>query len=187
MNRFSAALDIGAAFDAALSGQNATALQAAIPRLWTEMRAAGLTTRVSDQYGVRLSRLRLDGEAGAFALRFALLSRSPDLAQQPPSSTDADLFLLSLADGAPRADLVNTPMAEAVVAAFALPPITGLTQDDYVGLLGETMLSILGKLSDASRGDAGALYEALADLRALGREDLARRVALQAMILVDEV
>ena len=53
------------------------------------------------------------------------------------------------------------------------------------GRTGEALLRVLGRLSAAGRGDLNALQHALVDLRALGLEDVARRTALQALLLMD--
>ena len=80
---------------------------------------------------------------------------------RPAPAIDAALFD-GFTDAAPRADLVATAQQSR---------------------LGESILHILRLLEDGAQGDANALRDAVATLRALGLEDIARRASLQILLL----
>ncbi len=174
------------AFEAALAQQEAEAIAKALPALWRGIRSAGLEVVFSDLYAAQLAELTLPGAAAQIAHHMELLSRSYETAPLPAAPSERARFLASVAQGTPDPALAQSDMARAVAAAFgdAASPsaATGDVTPDKVGLV---LLDTLATLADAGRGDLNALQTGLSDLRALGLEDIARRAALQMLILKD--
>ncbi len=174
-------------FEAALQAGDSAALTRALSPMWRGMQAAGLEVVFSDLFAEALAAQSLTGPAARIAFQMELVSRSYETAPLPPAPDQRMRFLASLAQGAPDPDLADTAMAQAVAAAFGpdATPTEGLRElgPDAVGL---TLLTTLGDLAAAGRGDVTALARALTDLRVLGLEDIARRSALQALILRDQ-
>jgi hypothetical protein len=75
-------------------------------------------------------------------------------------------------------------MQGAIYEAFdTAAPRADLVDMVKQGRLGESILHVLALLHKGANGDAKALTDALATLRALGLEDTARRGALQILLL----
>lgn len=174
-------------FEAALTGGDAAEVSAALPAMWRGMQAGGLEATFSDLFADDMAGMALTGPARGIAFRMALLSRGYEGAAVPDGADDRARFLATVAAGRPDPDLAATDADRVVAAAFSDAAIPS-ERVAYVtgGTLGETLLVMLDQLSDAGRGDPGALSRALTDLRALGLEDVARRAALQYLILSDE-
>ncbi|THH38834.1 hypothetical protein E4Z66_04560 [Aliishimia ponticola] len=166
-------------FDRALSAGNAAQVAETLPPVWRSMQSAGLETVFADLFAADLAKLSLNGPARNIAWRVVLLSRESAEADLPHDMPAPLMFLASLAQGQPDADLAQTDTGRAVVDGFApqadrsLPP----------GQSGEEILKVLARLSEAGRGDLSALTSALRTLRALGLEPVARQVALQSLII----
>ena len=80
--------------------------------------------------------------------------------------------------------LAQTPEARAVAAAFTgTPPPPRLANLANDGKLGEALLRALALFDAGSSGDLRSVTDALSLLRMVGLEDVARRAALQLMIL----
>lgn len=174
-------------FDAALSAGDSDAIAEKLPTIWRGMKAADLQTPFSDLFAKPISAFALDDPAQHIAFQMMLLSRGFEGTSLPINATSVDRFLVSVAAGKPAAEHATTDMSKAVVDGFsdtspASPSIETLSN----GQIGEEMLRVLSKLADAGRSDTAALSQAIADLRALGLEDFARRAALQALILLDD-
>lgn len=173
--------------EAALQADAPKKVSTTLPAMWRGMQAAGLEVVFADLFAERLSPLTLDGAAARVAHDMALLSRRYETAPLPVNPDTRARFLASVAAGTPDPDLAETDMAQRVASAFGpnAVPTEGLNAVEP-SAIGGALLRVLGDLADAGRGDAHALQTALSDLRALGLEDLARRTALQMLILRDE-
>lgn len=173
-------------FEAALKRDEVEAIADALPALWRGIRSAGLEVVFADLYAAQLAQIALPGEAAHIAHHLELLSRSYETAPLPRDLTQHAQFLNSVAKGKPDTALAQSEMAQAVAAAFSTDAVpSNATVDvtpDKVGLI---LLDTLSTLADAGRGDLNALQAGLTDLRALGLEDIARRAALQMLILRD--
>ena len=78
----------------------------------------------------------------------------------------------------------DAPLSGAIYDAFSeASPRADLIANVAQNRLGESILVLLGLLQQGANGDAAALRDALATLRALGLEDTARRAALQVLVL----
>lgn len=171
-------------FDAAMQAEDTGKIARTLPPVWAAMRDSGLAVAFATLYGARLSVLDLPDNSG-LAHEIALLSPDYESAAVAPGlQTRRQRFLAGLARGAPQAGLAETAAERAIAAAFAT---TEAPRDHAaplsLGRLGETILAVAGQLQGVRPGDARRLETALATLRVLGLEDVARRAALQILLL----
>lgn len=174
------------ALEAALDGGSADSIAPLVPAAWDAMAAADLEPALADEFGERLAALHLPGEAGATAFRLALMTRGYEaaaLAHQPRDATET--FLRGVAIGAPPRDAAVDPVALAVADGFAAggaPLRARSLLDDR--RLGEALLRAMDLVTQgATDGGMDELGDGLALLRALGLEGVARRAALEILIL----
>ena len=172
-------------FDAAILAGDPLQAGARLAAAYAAMQAAGLETAFAEIYAERLLRLPLVGETGMLARRIALLSPLYETVAQaalPQSRDEAFHFAIArgqFASPPPGADLT----AQAVAAAFAqTPPAHRYAWFIANDRLGEAILRATLVLSNTAR-DPGDITDALLLLRAVGLEDLARRAALQLLLL----
>jgi hypothetical protein len=93
-------------------------------------------------------------------------------------------FLASIATGAAPKSIPDMRHADAIASAFTTPsPRATLITEAQNGKLGMSILATIALLEDGANGDTAALRDALSTLRALGMEDIARRAALQVLLL----
>lgn len=173
-------------FEAALDEGDAQQISEALPALWRGVQSGGLEVAFAELFAERLAEPELSGPAQDIAFRMQLLSRSYEAAELPTGADREARFLASVAAGTPEPTLAATDAEQTVADAFSDDAVPSEVAA-YVtaGTLGETLLIMLEHLADAGRGDLGALARALIDLRAIGLEDVARRSALQYLILND--
>lgn len=169
--------------DAALSSGEGAA--EALPAAWAAMREVGTEVPFARLFGARLAALGLGGEAGPIALRAGLLSPAYEaVARAATPATAREALWVAIARGDVAGLQPDDAREAAVVAAFAGAPIPEpLAAQVAEGRLGEALLRALAAFAQGLDGDHGALTDALATLRGLGLEDVARQAALQALIL----
>ena len=173
------------AFDKAFAAQDAARVAATLPAAFEQMTAGELEVVFADIYGQGLGKLALTGSAGALAFRIGLLSPFYEAVAQshtPGNSTEA--FLAGVA----RGDLTGTIPPDGLGAAVrdgftatSLPDdLAALTRD---GRLGEAILLARTLIQNGAEGEIGDVSTGLAVLRQVGLEDVARRTALELMLL----
>ncbi|NKX46493.1 hypothetical protein [Roseicyclus persicicus] len=171
--------------DAAILAGDAPEIAARLAPAWTAMEAAGLETAFAEIYAERLLRTPLTGEDGLLARRIGLLSSLYEtVAQAAVPQTPDERFAFDVARGLPAAPSGAADLtAQAVAAAFSSDPpehrYAWFLQNDR---LGEALLRAALVLSDPAR-DPGDITDALTLYRAVGLEDVARRTALQLLLL----
>lgn len=172
-------------FDGAILAGNLAATTDHLPTAWSAMEEAGLEAAFAETYADHLMRLPLTGEAGLLARRIALLSsRYEQVAQTAVPQNPTEAFAFALARGqaaaAPQdADVVSRAVADAFAATPPDHRYTWFLQNDR---LGEALLRAALVLSDPAR-DPDDITDALTLYRAVGLEDVARRTALQLVLL----
>ena len=165
--------------DAAITTKDAEAVATALPTAWAAMKDAKLEVPFARMFAADLIALPLTGAAADIAYQTALLSPDYETAAQAHETED---FLTLLAQGIPAG--AQDEKAIAIQAAFdgAEPPaeLEALARN---GLLGEALLQSIYTFNAGFEGDLPSLTDALAFWRFVGLEDIARRTALQTMIL----
>ncbi len=180
--------DRAAAFqklDSAVEAGDGAATARALPAAWTAMQSVGLEVPLATLFAEKLMRLPLAGKARDIAVELALLS--PDYegltaSMVPHNAREA--FLLGLARGKLDGLAPPDPMARAIAPAFTAPAVPAAIRSVIdQGEVGEAILMAMGEISDGAVGDLRQVTEGLSTLRKLGLEDVARRTALQLMLL----
>ena len=172
-------------FDKALSAADPAGIALTLPLVWDRMVTAGQEVIFAELFGETLSRLSLDPDTSALALRIGLLSSAYEavaLARVPAGAEEA--FLIGLARGSLAGTVPPDGMATAIVAGFTATEIPAefsvmLEQ----GRLGEAILLASQRISSGATGEVRLIGEGLAVLRKVGLEDVARRAALELMLL----
>lgn len=175
--------------DTALRAGDAEAAGPALLAAWPLVQAGELEVAMAALFAQPLSQLTLTGEAQALAFRIGLLSPEYEtvaLGLDTATADPASRFLAAIARGLDPAEsrgALPGELAGAVALAFgAEPPLPPEMADRLAqGRLGEEILRILNALGGP--GDPRLLAEGLSALRALGLEDIARRTALESLLL----
>ncbi len=170
-------------FDAALTTGEAAKTRAALEKVWPLMVEAELEVAFSNLFSRRV--MAVADPEDDIAFHMALLSsRYEEAARAHKPHDAADAFVQGLAIG----DLTGVPpqdaVGRAIVAAFSgLPPSPEAAQLLAANRLGEALLLAIDQISDGVQGDLRNVTEGLTLLRQVGLEDVARRTALELMLL----
>jgi len=173
------------AFDSALNAKDAAAVDATLPLALVKMKEAGLEVPFATLYAQDLARLPLSPEVAPLALQLFLLSPDYEALTQGFDPKDPQqAFLLALARGA----LQNMPAPDALDAAiaqaFSAPVVPAQSQAQMdQGRIGQAILAAMAQMRQGQAGDLRAVSEGLSTLRRLGLEDVARKAALQMILL----
>ncbi|MEM9787068.1 MAG: hypothetical protein AAF801_11245 [Pseudomonadota bacterium] len=173
-------------FDAALAARDPVAVMRTLPAAWAAMQEARTEVQFAKLYAAELQELPLSGEAAAIAFDAGLLSpnyESVAIAAQE-AGLGYDPFLIALARGVPQQVRVTTSQEIALQAAFnGTPPSAPLQALVADNKLGEALLRAVAQFNQGYTGDIRLVTDALSLMRSVGLEDVARRAALQLMIL----
>jgi hypothetical protein len=172
-------------FESAMKANNLAAIGVALPAVWAKMAEAGLEVPFAELFAARLMRLTLTGEAGALAFRVDLLSAQYETAARARTALNTnETFLIGIARGDLQGAIPPDSLSRAIAPAFlrATPPA------DLLALLaekrlGEAVLHAVDRIERGLHGDLRGVTEGLALFRHVGLEDLARRVALELILL----
>lgn len=172
-------------FDVAVKSGDPGAISGALPRVWAAMQEARTEVPFAELYATALARQPITGPNAQLAYRIRLLSKDYETAALALTGTDpADIFLAGLAKGRIEGALPRGARERAVEAAFAGAPvpiaIKALLDQDK---LGEALLEAILLFDRGQTGDPAQITAALSVLRAVGLEDIARRAALQYLLL----
>ncbi|HEX9857246.1 MAG TPA: hypothetical protein VGA75_02750, partial [Paracoccaceae bacterium] len=172
-------------FDTALAAADPGAVARNLPAAWARMAQAELEVPFAALYADALLRLPLTGEAGALAFRIALLSPDYEKAAQTRLPTDAtEVFLIGLARGTLQGVIPPDSMARAIAPAFLRPAPSPEAQSLLLeNRLGEALLMAIDRIGRGVQGDLRGVTEGLSLLRRVGLEDVARRTALELLLL----
>ena len=168
-------------FETALATKSSEAVAKTLHRAWAAMQEAGLEIAFANLFALDLSEIALTGRPAKTAAIVALLSAQYEEAA-------ADTQPVSFATEIARAEVTSRRPSSSTNAALYdafsdAPPRADLVAMAQQSRLGEGLLHTLSLLQNGADGDANALRDALATLRALGLEDTARRAALQVLLL----
>jgi hypothetical protein len=172
-------------FDAALRKKDIAKLGATLPVVWQEMSEAELEVPFAMLFSDALGKVELEGDAGRIAFDIGLLSTQYEAAARARTpSTPRDKFLAGVALGNVGGTVPQDSLGRAIAPAFVSPQISG----DFVPLmeerrLGEAILLAMNKISTGVQGNLTGVTEGLSFLRAVGLDDVARRTALELLLL----
>lgn len=171
-------------FDAAMTARDANAVARTLPAAWDAAQQARVEVKFAMLYGEALQSIALSGDAANIAFHAGLLSPGYETVANAVSDENLDLFLVSLAQGRPQTAPANSPKARAIRDAFEnTTPPAELDSLLANGQLGEALLRAMALFETGAQGDLRSVTDALVLLRAVGLEDVARRAALQLMLL----
>lgn len=172
-------------FDAAMAARDIEKVMAALPVVWTAMEEQQLEVTFAALYAERLVALDLQGPAGALAFEIGLLSPFYERFAADRKTTDRrELFLKGLATGTVEALTAPDGMGRAIAPAFRSAPMSpeaALLLEQ--GRLGEALLLAVDQITRGVTGELRGVTDGLALLRLVGLEDVARRTALELMLL----
>ena len=168
----------------ALASGDAGAVAELLPDAWARMREAGLHHAFARRYGPEIAALPLAGEAAALALEIGLLSPAFErVALDAGPATGRDAFLVALARGLPQTavapDTPSLAVRDGFLAAGAPASLAPFVTE---GRTGEAILKAITLFSEGAAGDPDGISDAIALLRALGLEPIARRAALELLL-----
>lgn len=158
------------------------ALNEALPPAWAAAREAGYERGFAEWIVPHLAGAPLVGPAAHAAVSIALLADAPEIAAEYAAATPEDRFLLALARGETAPPPPGDVLGRAVIEGLAAPRAgqDALIAEDRRG---EALLRALAQLADGAGGNPGVTAQSLATLRRLGLDDLARRVAVELVLL----
>ena len=171
--------------DSAIASADAGAVERALPAAWSAMSQAELEVPLAELYADRLARIKLSGAAAETAFTIGLLSTDYRSATSAPAPViQRDAFLVGLTKGDLNGLIPPDSMARAIAPAFLSPVIPV----DIQSLLdqnrtGEAILTAMDQIAHGTAGDLRGVTDGLSVLRRIGLEDVARRTALQLMLL----
>ena len=172
-------------FDAALDSGKADTLAKVLPTVWGQMMTMELEVPFANLFAARLAKVNLSGEAGDLAFRIGLLSATYEkVATARTATTVEDAFLIGLAKGNVDGIVAPDSLARAIAPAFIAPapaPDALVLLDQ--GRVGEAVLIAIDRISRGVQGDPQGVSDGLSLLRHVGLEDVARRTALELMLL----
>lgn len=172
-------------FDAAFVARDLARISQTLPVVWSEMQQAELEVPFAVLYGAELAALPLTGDAAAIAFRVGLLSPAYETVAQARTPTDAtEAFLIAIAKGDVKGAPPPDSMARAIAPAFLSPAPSTRAQEMLDGnRLGEAILVAIDDIASGVQGDMRGVTEGLSLLRGVRLETVARRTALELMIL----
>lgn len=172
------------ALDDALSRRNVADVAATLPGAQEAMAAVRAEAAFARLVYPRLRGLQLSPQATTLTHRLGLLTEDYQEAGAALPATSAEaIFLAALARGAPQSIPAPDPRAGAIQAAWREDSPTALMEMADDGRLGEAILRAIADFNAGARGDPADMTDPLRLFRHVGLEDLARRAALQALIL----
>ncbi|WP_242678995.1 hypothetical protein [Rhodobacter calidifons] len=173
------------AFDAAMAAGDPARVAATLPAVWNRMQEAELEVPFATLYAKALLDLPLTGAAADIAFRVGLLSPHAETwARRASPTTPEEAFLTAIALGRGAEALPPDSMARAISAAFRIPTPSVEGQRLLDGnRTGEAVIVAIDSIGRGVKGDLRGVTEGLSILRLAGLDAVARRTALELMIL----
>ena len=172
------------ALDRALALGGNDTIAKTLPEAWQQMSAADLGVAFANLYGPILATQNLVGPSGDLAFRIGLLSGAfEQIARNHRPRTVQQRLLVALALGTPLPDVALGGQTEAIVQGMTQAPPADMVALQQSGQTGQTILQAIILTDTGSWGAYPSLSKGLSMLRALGLERIARRCALELMLL----
>lgn len=172
-------------FEAALSAGDATRVAATLPAVWDRMQEVELEVPFATLFGKALQDIPLTGAPAAIAFRVGLLSPSAEaVAKRHQAASAEDGFLVALAAGDVTTVVPPDSLGRAIAAAFREPaPSTEAKELLDGNRKGEAIIVAIDNIARGVQGDLRGVTEGLSLLQLVGLDRMARRTALELMIL----
>lgn len=172
-------------FEAALKSGDADRISISLSEVWARMQEAELEVPFAVLFGKALIDLPLTGEAAGIAFRVGLLSPYLDLAARRHSPADlTETFLAGLATGNLTGLVPPDSLGRAIASAFRAPNASTDAQTLLDGnRRGEAILVAIDNIGRGVQGDLRGVTEGLSLMLLVGLDGVARRTALELMIL----
>ena len=170
----------------ALEDGDAGAVSRVLPEAWAQAESAHLEVPFAALFGPRLETIGLEGDSAALAYRIGLLTEGYErLALSDTAPTDPlDSFLAAVARGLPEDAAAPNSLAEAITEGFTTSTLPeNLSRPVADGRIGEAILMAMDVMENGAEGDLDDVTASIAFLRSLRLEDVARRYALQLMLI----
>ncbi len=173
------------AFEAAMTSGDPGRIAATLPEVWSRMHEVELEVPFAVLFGKALAEIPLTGDAAAIAFRVGLLSpQAETVARRHQPAGPEDAFLMALAVGDAKTAVPPDSLGRAISAAFRDPTPSTEAQALLDGKRkGEAIIVAIDNIARGVQGDLRGVTEGLSLLRLVGLEGVARRTALELMIL----
>jgi hypothetical protein len=171
-------------FDTAMNSKSPSAISKTLPLAWQAMQSELLDVSFAQLFASDLAGIALTGGAATIAYEVALMSPGYEIAAKSYAPlTPRTTFLTGLAMGnvaniAPY-DLLSEAIADGFNRDLAPPHLKELAAQRRIG---EALLRAMALFNQGTKGDFNSLSQALATLRLMGLEDIARRASLQLLL-----
>lgn len=172
--------------DVALTRGDITAVEQRLPLAYARMKDVELEVPFAMLFAGRLAKMSMTGDAARISYELGLLSNEYErLSKTDPGVRDARAtFLEGLASGSVAGLVAPDSMARAIAPAFTKPELPADVAELVAQKrIGEAILQAILRIDAGLQGEVSKVNEGLATLRVLGLEDVARRTALQVMLL----
>lgn len=172
-------------FETALNTHSDAAIAKTLPDAWRTMGDQGLQVLFAGLFAERFETTVLSGASADTAFDVMLLSPLYETAKTVfPARAVQHPVLEAIASGEVPGGLEASGLGQAALLGFSsAAPDAGIVALARAGALGAAILDTLALAHAGSTGDVAAFGTALATMRALGLEDVARRTALQTLLL----
>lgn len=174
------------AFEAAMQARDMDAVSETLLAVWPQMTGQELEVPFADLFGSRLAAMELQGEAAGLAFRIGLLSQDYERVAITHTPADpSESFLIGIARGEVEGRVAPDQLGAAIQSAFSprAVPSERLAQLLQEKRMGEAVLLAMEKVTEGARGDLRDVTEGLTLLRQVGFETVARRAALELLLL----
>lgn len=172
--------------DQAIQTSNPKAIGVVLAPAYAAMKAAELESMLAAVYAKPLSRMDLAPADQRIAFELGLLSTDFESAakKDPGTKLPDTAFLQALARGDLKGVVAPSSLGRAIAPAFDTPVLTlhFQTLKDQ-GRIGEIILQAMKMVMEGGFGDLRQITEGLSALRIVGLESVARRTALELMLI----
>jgi hypothetical protein len=172
-------------FEAALAAGDAAGVAVSLPVVWAKMQEVELEVPFATLFGKPLQDVVLQGEPAAIAFRVGLLSPYAEtVARRHTPATVEEAFLVALAAGDTKSVVPPDSLGRAIAEAFRSPSPSTEAQELLDGnRKGEAIIIAIDNIGRGVQGDLRGVTEGLSLLRLVGLDRVARRTALELMLL----
>jgi len=172
-------------FETALNTGSTAAVSKTLSGAWRAMQAARLAVPFANLFAEQLNTMVLSGATADIAFEVLLLSPLYETAARSfPARALQQPVLAAIASGDIPDTLTGNRTEDAILKGFRdAQPDPEIIATAQSGALGAALFDTVRMVDAGGKGDVARLSTGLATLRALGLEDVARRAALQVLLL----